>query len=781
MAKSIDKLGDIIQEKIKIKRGEIDFLKDKLIVLDNERELPLGIIKSIDKDLVTKIDEVNSKLQAVKTAYQARIDSLCKSDLFWRVVGIRTEAVSTGISSSKDYRTYYDLKCVRLSPNPYPLVSLGASKYSAEQIFSSETYGQPLEPLDDGKTLRYITPSGEAAVPYNTLLGISPDNLHGIKYYDEPYTKDIANTFVSSFPGTVGIGGTIVTVFADQYSGSVDNVKVGQNIICSKNTVFPLGFGEIVAIGTTIANRDTTVEKRQATASSGLSTITRYQLGVISITDGGAGYSSTSDAPTVTIGEPNAVTAIGTAIVSSTGTITSINVTNVGSGYTLAPEITISEPFIISAVGIATTGPLSGGAIVGFTTIDIGFGYPSPPTITFSSPPSIGVGIGTTAEAVATIGAGGTVTSVTITNVGYGYTQDPTVIFSSVGVTTAVAAATTSMGSVNTVLITNSGIGYTNDPLYPPTVTFSDPLKVQAIGISTLSSASTIASVQLTIPGEGYVSAPSVEIESPLDPLTDLLYTLVLKDPVSDSVSQPESDGTYPTFTVLISDQELDQKLDSLGLPFNSTSFTPQTIGIMNTGNVGIGVRIKYDNSGNQSGTRSWRPELKADAIKVSGGTDIPAVTEPSVGAGKIYYKTGLDFYPIKTPGDPNSRASEGETISVLVSQTQTSYYWFNKNGLGPQPLSSYVQACSSCSSTIANNLTNAINEANAAESALASASSDLDLKIAASNAFRDDLMEINAQIWSYRILIGQLNDEIAAYKTQSSYVQNSTIRSVSP
>ena len=87
--------------------------------------------------------------------------------------------------------------------------------------------------------------------------------------------------------------------------------------------------------------------------------------------------SSTVDA-LVTSGEIN-VGASATAIVSSAGTITSFDITNAGSGYASA-------------------------------------------TVKVSAPPVIGVGIGTTATASATV-ANGTVTEISITNPGLGYSN----------------------------------------------------------------------------------------------------------------------------------------------------------------------------------------------------------------------------------------------------------------------------------------------------------------------------------------------------------------------
>lgn len=62
-------------------------------------------------------------------------------------------------------------------------------------------------------------------------------------------------------------------------------------------------------------------------------------VSAINITGGGAGYTS---APTVSIGAPpSGVTATATAVITG-GVVTAINVTNPGSGYTSAPAVTLT-------------------------------------------------------------------------------------------------------------------------------------------------------------------------------------------------------------------------------------------------------------------------------------------------------------------------------------------------------------------------------------------------------------------------------------------------------
>jgi len=76
----------------------------------------------------------------------------------------------------------------------------------------------------------------------------------------------------------------------------------------------------------------------------------------------------------------------------------------------------------ISAEFTATVN--SSGSISAINISNPGFGYTSSTIdVKFAAPKIVGVGIGTTASATATVGTGGVITSVTLTNPGFGYTS----------------------------------------------------------------------------------------------------------------------------------------------------------------------------------------------------------------------------------------------------------------------------------------------------------------------------------------------------------------------
>jgi hypothetical protein len=341
------------------------------------------------------------------------------------------------------FETTYTLKCTRISPNGYtPIAIHGKTSYTQQELNYHKIYGIPLSPLDNPNELHYISPSGKQVTTINSSppLGMKSDNLYGLKYYDEPYAKDVLDTFVGSFVGTIGAGTTELIVLESRETGITPKLKIGQNIISNKDDIFGTQTGIITAIGTTFGSLDYTVHKKQATAVCSISTTGIGSITSIQVTDGGFGY-GTSNPPSVNILPPDANVAIATANIDAiTRTITSIGIINSGSGYTSAPTVTISAPFTLTANGIGLTG--NAGIVTYVSITNTGFGYSSgvTPTVTFSSPPVIGVGIGTTATGTAVISSG-IITAVNITNPGYGYTTNPTVSFSSPGFTTATASA----------------------------------------------------------------------------------------------------------------------------------------------------------------------------------------------------------------------------------------------------------------------------------------------------------------------------------------------------
>jgi len=495
-----DIVSELSQKKQQAYEG-VEFLQKNILVKDINKEKYDAAIVSIDADLFVDVNNVNGKLQDVKNAYQARVDVGCRTDMFWRLVSISTYTDNPDIDGNGTVVDLYNLEVTKLSLSGYQGVGLGTTASGPGTVGYGTTGGVTYF-TEDGQTINY---------PPRSIFGFEEKNLYGLKYYDEPSQRDIGDTFVTSFIGTISIGSSILTVMSPIGSGTTLGISAGQFITANKSGIFPTSSGEIVAIGTALADLNT----------------------------------------------------------------------------------------------------LSG---VGNT-----------------------VGVGTT---------------------------------------------------------------------------------------------------------------------------TQLVSTLTLDSVVSVGASAPEQDGSYVTFTVFQSPAGIGTTAISyFRIPFTSNPFSPQTLGIMNSNQYGIGKSVYYDNSGFNSNVQSWRPEFARPEISA----DFPAVTEPEVGAGKIYYTVGFSSYPAVPFG--SGRAPEGTTVALTATQVALVTLYENPS------------ACS----TQETNLTNAITDANTAESNIQSDLGDFNYKISAVNAMRDLRTDIQLEIWGNRQAIGGLADDIDKYDTAIEYLGVTTITSLLP
>ena len=232
-----DIVSDLSQKKQQAYDG-VEFLQKNILVKDVNKEKYDAAIVSIDADLFAEVNNVNDKLQGVKDAYQARIDAGCRTDLFWRVLGISTTPVGGG-----GFNEYYNLEVTRLSLSGYSNAGIGS------------TSGVGLG--TDGSVAFIDGVGGITTYPPRSLFGFEEKNLYGLKYYDEPSQRDVGDTFVTSFIGTISIGSSILTVMSPIGSGTTLGITTGQFISASKTGIFPTLSGEIVGIGITLADLNT--------------------------------------------------------------------------------------------------------------------------------------------------------------------------------------------------------------------------------------------------------------------------------------------------------------------------------------------------------------------------------------------------------------------------------------------------------------------------------------------------------------------------------------------
>ena len=259
------------------------------------------------------------------------------------------------------------------------------------------------------------------------------------------------------------------------------------------------------------------------------------------------------------------------------------------------------------------------------------------------------------------------------------------------------------------------------------------------------------------------VGTTSVNLQS--YPFTGISTTKLQKVPYITVDSLPVAAFGAPlpdgTFVDILFSQDPETIDDAFAVDIETNPYVDQSIEIMSYNRAGMGVSIKYDNSGISSGTRAWNKFL--DGLPDPESEDPEdmdtLVSEPPIGADRVYYRVGFPDKPILYPGSGD--ASEGDTIDVLSGQLT---------------IGTLYETLPSCDDTALN----------AAISARDTAESDL-----ASNPARDGMAndsneikkrlndEFNIRIWAYRTQIGESNARKSAYGSFKDIMNNSPYRDI--
>ena len=217
----------------------------------------------------------------------------------------------------------------------------------------------------------------------------------------------------------------------------------------------------------------------------------------IQIDDPGAGYTTFSNSD-FTVSNAGALVKFGGSTLGGQAsalsfTVSTLNLTNAGSGYTFDPTVFFSGGGNASATAAVT------GEIASVTVGALGTGYTTAPSVVFSG------GNGTNASASTTLDA--KVVGIQILSAGTGYTAAPSVSFAN-----GSAAATVFLSSVvSGITVGAEGTGYN-----PATTTVTlIPVAGGGGAISgavTTNDAGTITGINLATSGDDYVTAPQVTI-----------------------------------------------------------------------------------------------------------------------------------------------------------------------------------------------------------------------------------------------------------------------------
>ena len=206
----MSKLSDDVAKKLKETKESIQFLTDHIVEVDADKEIYDSGIAKIDRDLVSQLNIVNQTIGDVATAYDARITVGCRTDMFWRVKSQDSASIPATTT----------LVATKISLNGY------------DNIASSAT--------GIGTVLAIVNTSGGiTTMPASSAyVGVQTDFLYGLKYFDQPITKDIGDTTVGNFIGTVGTGSTVLTIMTPYSNNLWLDFKVGMLVSSDKDGVF---------------------------------------------------------------------------------------------------------------------------------------------------------------------------------------------------------------------------------------------------------------------------------------------------------------------------------------------------------------------------------------------------------------------------------------------------------------------------------------------------------------------------------------------------------------
>ena len=192
----------------------------------------------------------------------------------------------------------------------------------------------------------------------------------------------------------------------------------------------------------------------------------------------------------------------------------------------------------------------------------------------------------------------------------------------------------------------------------------------------------------------------------------------------------------------------------------------PQTIGIMQTSNLGIGGRISLDNSGDPKGSQSWDPALEGEEIPMdpTNYRILTKVVAPSVGADKSYWRVGFQTAPIYQ----GNRVSAGDATG---SMDLTQPFGYGGGGM--------LDTLTACDSSVDNPINNAIGILTTKENSFTEEDGKNNLLVDATNALREERNELCMRIWGSRTAIGDLNNKITRLESLRGFINMETIEDI--
>ncbi|AOV60911.1 virion structural protein [Synechococcus phage S-CAM22] len=225
--------------------------------------------------------------------------------------------------------------------------------------------------------------------------------------------------------------------------------------------------------------------------------------------DGGKGYSDTNP-PTVVIQSPTSASSVDAKLkaVVTNGTVTSIQITNSGSGYTFIPRVSFKQPGG-AKLGTVT---LTNGSVTGsISVLDGGEGYTTPPEVYIDEP----LGDNPVKAKLSAVLTDGKVTSININSGGQGYLTTPRIAIIDPASAQVLETVVDSNGRITAIELLNGGLGYDD----VPSVYIVDNREDGGTGAAATASVfnGKITDINITNFGSGYSQSnpPTVIIQDP--------------------------------------------------------------------------------------------------------------------------------------------------------------------------------------------------------------------------------------------------------------------------
>jgi hypothetical protein len=217
-------IKNLIKNAVDVKKEQIGFIQDEIVIADDDKSFYDEAIEKIERHIFEAIEDVHRSFDDIQTAYQNRIDSGCRTDLFWRYVGYE-DPIGERVTKR------YNFRCTKLTATPY-----------ANNVGIGTTAGTP--------TLEKLNSNGTSTIDplINSTIGFDRRDLYGLKYYEEPFNEDIGNSLIGSFIGTCSIGSTEITIM--NFADDTTKYEAGQIISrCTKPGVLIINPVKITEVG----------------------------------------------------------------------------------------------------------------------------------------------------------------------------------------------------------------------------------------------------------------------------------------------------------------------------------------------------------------------------------------------------------------------------------------------------------------------------------------------------------------------------------------------------